>query len=53
VIVAHVFGLPVEETIPQLVPAGVAAFVVLLLTRVQTCRWRTRLGRLRGHQRTD
>ena len=44
-IVAHVFGLPVEEAIPQLVPAWVAASVLLRLTLERTPCWTIRFRR--------
>jgi len=37
-IVAHIMGIPVEESVLQLAPAGVAPFVLVL--------FRTELGRL-------
>ena len=47
-IVVHVLGLPVEETLPQLVSAGIAAFVALRLVREQV---RRRVRRFRTHLR--
>jgi hypothetical protein len=40
-VIAHVGGLPVEETIAQLAPAGVALLVALRVTRETVLnRWR-------------
>jgi hypothetical protein len=36
---AHISGLPVEETIAQLAPAGLAAAMALRLTAQRTLRW--------------
>ena len=43
IVVAHVGGLPVEETIAQLASVGI---VVLVMARERTRRFR---ARLRGH----
>ena len=40
IVVAHVGGLPVEETIAQLAPVGI---VVLVMARERTRRFRARL----------
>jgi hypothetical protein len=45
---AHVAGVPVEETVLQLAPAGVAVVAALRLTRERTRRWTSRLRRYRG-----
>lgn len=50
-IVAHIFGLPVEETIPGFAPAGIAAFIMFRLMRERTCRLTTRLVRPFTHLR--
>ena len=44
-IVAHVFGLPLEETIPQLAPAAAAVFIALRLMRKRASGWIGRLVR--------
>ena len=44
-IVAHVLGLPIEESVLQLAPAGVAIVTVLVITA------RATLGRLRRRLR--
>jgi hypothetical protein len=46
VIVAHIFGLPVEETMPQIVPAGIVGFLIAVRrTRARTRRWAAHLAR--------
>jgi hypothetical protein len=45
VISAHILGLPVEESVLQLAPAGAAIVTVLVITA------RTTLGRLRRRLR--
>jgi hypothetical protein len=42
-IVAHIMGVPVEESVLQLAPAGVGPFLLVL--------FRTELGRLAGRLR--
>jgi hypothetical protein len=47
VIVAHIGGLPAEETIAQLAPAGIAVLVAVRALRGRTRRWTSRLQRVR------
>jgi hypothetical protein len=52
-VIAHVGGLPVEETIVQLAPAGIGVLVALRLAS-DRIRWTVRLGlraRLSGGRR--
>jgi hypothetical protein len=44
-IVAHIFGIPVEETVVQLVPAGAVTVTAIAVVG------RTRLGRLLARRR--
>ena len=44
-IVAHIFGIPVEETAVQLAPAGIATMTMIAITG------RTRLRRLLARMR--
>jgi hypothetical protein len=46
--VAHVGGLPVEETLLQLAPAGVALAAALRLTRARTRMWTRHFSRRPG-----
>jgi hypothetical protein len=46
-IVAHILGIPVEETAGQLIPAGAVTVTAIVVIG------RTKLGRLRSRRRTS
>jgi hypothetical protein len=43
IVVAHIGGLPVEESIAQLAPAGIVALAAAHAARERTRRWTARL----------
>jgi hypothetical protein len=50
-VIAHVGGLPIEETVAQLVPAAIAGLIALRLISGTIRRRATRLDRSRQEDR--